>query len=230
MAYNYDKDWLVRQDETIKLLLKLADQQGEAVYSFDNPNERANYSSYLCNVKASLALHYPTYANVHRVLRTWTDIDHTTGSFILHVGTLNNYHAGARQTKGRKGQTKMVDLKLRGATPTGATMSTPSALSVLQPYGITVPTPVAETVDPDAETFECEDTQDADLVKLTPIIRTNADGLKAQLIRFTNCSLEPTTIATFMTGMPEWTIEDADPTTGETVVKLLLRRKDQTNG
>lgn len=218
MAYNYDKSWLDKQEATIKLLVELADKDGMITYTFDNANARSNYSSYINNIKASLAHHYPLYSKVHQVIRTWKEID-AQGTYLLHVGTLNNYKGSTRIVKTRTG-VQAVDMKLRGATPTGAGYT--NSRSVL---GLSQPLTQQEEVE--LEPFELLDTQSDMLMGLVPKIRELSDGMSAQVIHFKNCNIDPDTAKQFMDSMPEWTVEEFNQADGNNYTDITLRRKGQ---
>lgn len=227
MGYNESRQWLDEQQEVIASLVNIAKVKGVSQVTHDNLHDALRYQFFIQNVKRGLQIHYPHYADVALAIRTWIDRDYDNQRFTVNVGIPSGNYFKPRKGKAQKNK-HLPPPTVQGRPPVA--VRTGYGVGLDTKWDITEAMLAASTKPDGEETFECEDTQDADLVALTPIIRTNADGLKAQLIRFTNCSLEPATIAAFMTGMPEWTIEDADPTTGETVVKLLLRRKDQTNG
>lgn len=228
MAYNDSKDWLdaPEQRDTIDTLVEIVKLKASSAIVFDSSRDALYYQQYISNIRHGVQVHYPHLSEIVLAIRTWRTNDYDNGRFTVNVGIPSPQNYNKPRTGKSQRHRRLPPPTAQGRPPIPL-RGMSSSMAVLKSQGISAIEPM---VGLEEETFECEDTEDKDLIALTPIIRTNADGLKAQLIRFTNCSLEPTTIATFMTGMPEWTIEDADPTTGETVVKLLLRRKDQTNG
>lgn len=219
MAYNYDKRWLDQQQDTIKLLVQLANQQGEAIYKFASPSEQANHSSYINNVKASLSLHYPNFADVHRVIRTWKEIDRQTGEFILHVGTLNNYHAAPRMTKTHQGK-KYVDIKLRGSLPTGpATTANVRSILGLQPMATAVSD---EATEDETNTIEVM-MDNADFVLA---LVSGAETTPTKQLVFKATKLTTQAVQVMMEQIPHWTVEDSTVDEQGIVTTLTLRRME----
>jgi hypothetical protein len=91
MGYNDQKGWLDDQADTITELVALARNRAVSSREFTDSAEAKRFQYYIRNVLYGLAIHYPDYAEVCRIIRIWVDRDYGLPKFTVHVGTENNY-------------------------------------------------------------------------------------------------------------------------------------------
>lgn len=214
MAYNYDKQWLDKQSDFIGELVEAANRQGELVYEFETFGDLQNHRIYVRNVLAGLAFHYPHYVDVAESLRTWKEIDRSTGSIMLHVGTLNNFRAQPRVTKTRQGKTH-TDQKLRGAHP-----------SLMMPP---VPSPTQQpAVNQEPDIFDYNDiviTSD-NMMEIVPGIIQVAQLRNSQLVRIKKIDLSTEIVKVMLETLDGWTLDDSTES-NDRITSLTLRRRGE---
>lgn len=119
MSYNYSRGWLDSQADLISQMVELARSSNAAMVEFSDYDEADRFRFRVRNILASLALHYPDYADVCSALRTWKEIDRINSVMRIYIGTESNYTRPSH-AKGSHGRT----IKLKGIRPTGPTLAT----------------------------------------------------------------------------------------------------------
>lgn len=139
MSYNYSRAWLDGQADLLNDLVSLAREHGVSSIEFSDYNEADAFRFRVRNVLASLAVHYPAYADICRALRTWKEIDHLTSVMRIYVGTENNYKANRTSRR-----PSAVPIRLRGSRPTGPINQSSYGMQAPPPAS----SPVLETKEP----------------------------------------------------------------------------------
>lgn len=99
MSYNYDRDYLARNVETVDMLLELYRTRGVNEFRVESATRAVTFSNFIRGILASMALNYRMYKDVKQTIRTWKR-PQPDGTWLVYVGVPADKLRGSKPYEG----------------------------------------------------------------------------------------------------------------------------------